>query len=224
MILTGARLAFKSNLSTSIRLFTLVCVLYLISMGQALIVLNRNLMIFVPLILIFLGLGSSKFWQMGKRKFGAAKILVLITFLACVINSSYIFLHDFKMDSRVIAANQLRSYIPLNSIVGVNEACSGSSPAQVAGFRTLYDPFLKEQLPYYVLNSYWPGPYQGLYSKHGILQEFDQKYIHFYLFSNTTFWKLSFTIRDWDIVNGYEVIKVYNSNGPDVIVLRKLAQ
>ena len=221
LILTGARLALKSNLSSPIRLFTLVCVLYLISMGQALIVLNRNLMIFVPLILIFLGLGSSKFWQMGKRKFGAAKIFVLITFLACAINSSYIFLHDFKIDSRVIAANQLRSYIPLNSIVGVNEACSGSSPATEAGFKVDYDPFLEKKFTYYVINSYWPSPYQALYAKNGILQEFDQKYIHFYLFSNTEFWKLSFSSMVWDSVDGYDVVKVFKSNGPDVIVLKK---
>jgi hypothetical protein len=221
LILTGAKLAFKTNLSIPIRLFTLVCVLYLISMGQALITLNRNLMIFVPLILIFLGLGSGKFWQMGNSKFSSTKILVLIVYFACTINSCYIFLHDFEKDSRVIAASRLGGLIPPNTIVGVNEACSGSSPAGEAGFEILYDPFLKDKLPYYVINSYWPSPYQALYSKNGFLQEFDQKYIHFYLFSNTEFWKLSFTPRVWDTVDGYEVVKVFNSNGPDVIVLKK---
>ncbi len=224
LILAGAKLAFDSKFSQILLLFSFICFFYLISMGQAILVLNRNLMIFVPLILVFIGLGSARLWESKKRIFTLGRFLVTVAFFASALNVSYIFLHDFQTDSRVLAANNMTRIIPSESTVGINEACSGSSPAQVAGFRTLYDPFLKEQLPYYVLNSYWPGPYQGLYSKHGILQEFDQKYIHFHLFSNTEFWKLSFTTRDWDIVNGYEVIKVYNSNGPDVIVLRKLAQ
>lgn len=223
VILLGARLAFYSRFSQILVLFSFICCFYIISMGQAVIVLNRNLMIFVPLILIFIGLGSAKLWESKKGTFTPAKLLVTIAFFASAINVSYISVHDFQTDSRVLAANNLNRIIPSESIVGINEACSGSSPAQVAGFKTIYDPFLREQLPYYVLNSYWPGPYQGLYSKSGILQEFDQKYIHFHLFSNTEFWKLSFTTRDWDIVNGYEVIKVYNSNGPDVIVLRRIS-
>ena len=224
LILFGAKLAFKSKFSQILLIFSIICIFYLISMGQALLVLNRNLMIFVPLILVFVGLGSARLWESKKGIFTLAKFLVTIAFFAGALNVSYIFLHDFQTDSRVLAANNMKRIIPSESIVGINEACSGSSPAQVAGFKTLYDPFLKEQLSYYVLNSYWPGPYQGLYSKSGILQEFDQKYIHFHLFSNTEFWKLSFTARDWDIVDGYEVIKVYNSNGPDVIVLRRLAK
>lgn len=222
IILLGAKIAFNSRFSQILFMFSFICFFYLISMGQAALVLNRNLMIFVPLILLFIGFGSAKLWESHGRIFTFAKFLVTAAFFAGALNVSYIFFHDFQTDSRVLAANDITRIIPSESTVGINEACSGSSPAQEAGFKTLYDPFLKEQLPYYVLNSYWPGPYQGLYSKSGVLQEFDQKYIHFYLFSNTEFWKLSFSTRDWDIVNGYEVIKVYNSNGPDVIVLRKL--
>jgi hypothetical protein len=224
LILSGAKLAINSKFSQILFLFSFICFFYLISMGQAVLVLNRNLMIFVPLILVFIGLGSAKLWERKKAVFSIGKFFVTLAFFVSALNVTYIFLHDFQTDSRVLAANSITKIIPSESTVGINEACSGSSPAQVAGFKTQYDPFLKEQLPYYVLNSYWPGPYQGLYSKSGILQEFDQKYIHFHLFSNTEFWKLSFTARDWDIVNGYEVIKVYKSNGPDVIVLRRLTK
>jgi hypothetical protein len=224
LILSGVKLAINSKFSQILFLFSFICFFYLISMGQAVLVLNRNLMIFVPLILVFIGLGSAKLWDRKKAVFSLGKFFVTLAFFVSALNVTYIFLHDFETDSRVLAANSITKIIPSESIVGINEACSGSSPAQVTGFKTQYDPFLKEQLPYYVLNSYWPGPYQELYSKSGILQEFDQKYIHFHLFSNTEFWKLSFTARDWDIVNGYEVIKVYKSNGPDVIVLRRLTK
>ncbi len=220
----GIRDSFRSEFKLTLKFYSLICFMFLVVMGQPILTLNRNLMIFVPLVLIFFGFGASFMWNLRKSRCSSSRVFLFFILALNAVNILYIVSHDFKSDSRIIASKILPTLIKDESLVGINEACSGLSPAQVAGFETLYDPMLQKTLPYYVLNSYWPSPYQNVYAKSGILQAFDQKYIHFYLFSNTEFWKLSFTAREFEIIEGYEVVKVISSNGPDVIILERIEQ
>jgi hypothetical protein len=112
--------------------------------------------------------------------------------------------------------------IPEGSYVGVNEGCSGPSPAVVKGYKTIHDPFFRQNLEYYVINSYWDFPLKSQYSKSSILQSFDQKYIHFYSFSNTNLMTYSFKTRSLDLIPNYSLIELIKSNGPDILVYKKI--
>jgi hypothetical protein len=109
-------------------------------------------------------------------------------------------------------------------VIGVNEFCSGNSPAQIAGNEVVVDPTFTQNLDYYVLNSYWSNPFSNEYLEKGVLSLIDQSKIHFEQWNSTKLIGNLGPIRlsQNNLPKNYEVRKVVRGNGPDIIVLKKL--
>jgi hypothetical protein len=219
--LYGVIYTLNSGKNTFLIPLLLFSFIYLLVLSQAGLVLSRNLILVYPLVLIFFGQGCYQLWTV-KKNFSPLRVIVIISISFQVINTAYVIIHDLAIDSRIIAEDRLKFLIPKGSSVGVNEGCSGPSPAAISGYKTITDPFFNQDLEYYVINSYWDFPLKSQYRNTNILQSIDQKYIHFYSFSNTDLFSYSFNQRNLDSIPNYSLIELINSNGPDILVYKKV--
>jgi len=162
---------------------------------------------------------SNKFFRQGISLFLAASIFIPLTAYG------YLVFKDVSTDTRVAAANWISKNIDRDVVVGVNEFCSGSSPAQVAGNTVIGDPTLAQNLDYYVFNSYWSSSCSNKYLEKGVLTLIDQSKIHFEQWNSTKligpFGSVSFSKSD--LPGNYEIAKVIRGNGPDIIIMKKLS-
>ena len=108
--------------------------------------------------------------------------------------------------------------LPAKARVGSNEFCSGVAPISRTDVSIVVDPLVSLDLDWYVINSYWDSPFFDAYGTIG-----EQKYFHFYRFNRPRNLNLGNSLPDLKSVlpSGYEIVKLFSSNGPDVIVLRK---
>jgi hypothetical protein len=205
--------------------YLLIPFLFIIFLGSLGKVLNRNVTIVIPFVLPIVAFGIYRF--VYNCSFFTKKIRFLVIVLGLVIpqgiQSLYIFYHNFYPDSRKVAQKWLKNNINKSAEVGFNDACSGSSAAAVAGLNAIYDPYLKHNFEYYVLNSYWASIIDKYYfNRYGYFRFIDQKYIHFYEYEKNDAIKPFFLEKFESFkIDNYSIIKIFNSNGPDIIVLKK---
>ena len=115
--------------------------------------------------------------------------------------------------------------LPRSEAIGINEFCSGSSPAEVAGYQVISDPTLSSKLNYYVLNSFWDGPFKEFYAKQGVLFRIDKSRVHFEQWNSTRLVGNldTFLFKPKKLsIKEYEIIKKFTGNGPDITILKKL--
>jgi 4-amino-4-deoxy-L-arabinose transferase-like glycosyltransferase len=197
-------------------------------LGVSGLVLFRNMTIFLPLIFLIAGVGIHRLCQFvisgnGTQKTLAALVLIGIVF-SQVPQLALTIKRDFNIDSRVLAEAWLKKNIPSTSIVGTNDFCSGPSPAKVAGLQTEIDRQMSKNFDYYVFDTYWPSVFDPAYrANKGILQEWDQKYLHYYFFSDVDIfrWKTKPVQTHQLVPPGYQIVQWFKSSGPDVVILKK---
>ena len=186
--------------------------------------MGRNVSILIPFVLPIIGCGI--YFILYKLNFSSYKFRLYAVILCLIfpqsLQSAYIFYHNFYPDSRIIAKRWLKKNISNSSSVGFNDSCSGSSPASSAGLNAVFDPSAKLKLDYYVLNSYWSSFLDKHYlNRFGYLRFVDQKYIHFYEYESNEAFKFDrFDNIQSANINDYSIIKIFQSNGPDIIVLK----
>ena len=208
--------------------FPLLNVFYLGFQG---LVYNRNIIASIPFLLplIAVGIGRLIHSDPGRTRTRTRFALVVVA-LAAVLQLAQVganAISDLRPDSEPVAAAWVAQHVPTSAVVGTNGTCS-ASPAQVAGYATRVDPDLAQGLEYYVINSYWDSvlnpAFRGPAAAWTIL---DQKYLHYYFASDRNLpvdvLTLPWPSRDVRDVtpSGYAVVKVFDSNGPSIVVLRK---
>jgi 4-amino-4-deoxy-L-arabinose transferase-like glycosyltransferase len=197
-------------------------------LGVSGLVLFRNMTIFLPLIFLVAGVGIHRLCQLVLYGQGAQKTLAALVLIGIVFSQlpqvGLTIKRDFGIDSRVQAEAWIRKNIPSTSLVGTNDFCAGPSPAKLAGLQTEIDRQMSKNLDYYVFDTYWTSIFDPAYIRNkGILQEWDQKYLHYYFFSDVDIfrWKTS-PVRVRQLVPpGYQLVKWFKSSGPDVLILKK---
>jgi hypothetical protein len=206
-------------------LYPLILVLLL---GDKIWVIARNMTSASVFLIPFVALGVG--WVMSKlesssnaqRKF--ASFLLASSVFVPLISYGYLIDKDMSTDTRISAAQWISSNIDEHVVVGVNEFCSGESPAKVVGNAVISDPSLTRNLDYYVLNSYWSNPFSSRYLEKGVLTLIDQSKIHFEQFNSTklvgSFGPVHLTEEDH--AQNYKIIKLIQGNGPDIIILKKI--
>jgi 4-amino-4-deoxy-L-arabinose transferase-like glycosyltransferase len=197
-------------------------------LGVSGLVLFRNMTIFLPLIFLLAGVGIYRlcvYASAGTRLQKTLSVLVLIGIVFSQLPQIVVTIkRDFATDSRILAEDWLKQNIPTTSSVGTNEFCAGPSPAKVAGLSTQIDPFMKQNLDYYVFDTYWASVFEPIYKGNkGALQIWDQKYLHFYFLNDIDIfrWKTQPTRVESVVPSGYHIVKWFKSNGPDVLILQK---
>lgn len=209
--------------------FPLTTVLYLGLQG---VVYNRNIVSSIPFLLPIIAAGltalvstrpSPRVLKLRPVVLGGLGLLAALQFAQVAAN----FAADLAPDSEPIAAAWIAKHVPHGTTVGTNPACSESA-AQVAGLPTQPDTYLADGLQYYVINSYWESglnkAYRGPAATTAIL---NQKYLHYYFPSDRDL-PSDVLHLPWPTVtpqeaapSGYHVIRVFDSNGPTIVVLRR---
>lgn len=106
----------------------------------------------------FIALGVG--WTMQRLEFSdnllrrLSTVFIVFSVFVPLLSYGYLVVKDGSTDTRVSAAKWISSNIEKNVVVGINEFCSGESPARVAGNAVIVDPPLAQNLEYYVLISY----------------------------------------------------------------------
>jgi len=202
--------------------------IYVTVMGTVNIVVNRNSAIIIPFVFPVIAAGlKSMLSDCWDNNLGIRYLSRIIGIVAILINTalvSFCFIEDLNVDSRILARDWILNNIPNNSIVGVNEFCSGESPAPSNAYRIIYDPQFDKKLNYYVINSYWSSKLDFYSRNKGLIQQWDQKYLHFYNFNDRSVYKYDTNSRGGSsslVVNDYELIRSFNSNGPDIFIYKR---
>jgi len=227
LILMGLFDQFKKNWGVFLILvsFPMTFMFYLSTFGLS---LNRNISIALPFLIIPL-VASIKL-LVNKFATGGFKVRLFVSFILIFAigfgtgQFFYSLYRDFHKDSSVLANKWIGENLDGFAVIGINSGCSGESPADGFGFETVHDPEISQNLSIYVLNSYWDNPFSPYYrDSRPYWLELDQKYIHFYHFNDkriAVFPKNRIIIERL-VPAGYVLEKIFSSNGPDIIIIRK---
>ena len=203
--------------------FPLSLMTYLSTLG---LVLNRNVSILIPFIVISITAGIKFVTEDFSKKKISLRVsilsLLVVSTVVCLIQLTHSVNRDLKQDSRILAQRWISENVEKSTTIGTNEFCSGVSPADNAGFTTVLDGNFEQKLPVYVLNSYWHSPLSPYYQNSiPFWLQFDQKYIHFYHFNDREILrlpKIGRNIIDY-IPSGYRLEEFISSNGPDIVIV-----
>ena len=198
--------------------------------GRYGIVVHRNAIIVLPFVLPVFGYGLNELISIVTNRKSCLPIkIVIIAFISGLtlvlsLQSLSSFSHDLRVDSRVLAYKWISENIPSGSMIGTNEFCSGSSPAEQNKNTLVIDPEMRKNLDYYVFNTYWNSVVDPAYKRKGLLEIEEQKYIHFYQFNaiNLYFSDADQRTLESIIPQEYQILRVLNSNGPDIVILKRM--
>jgi 4-amino-4-deoxy-L-arabinose transferase-like glycosyltransferase len=210
--------------------FPVVLIAYLGLQG---LVINRNMYIAFAFVLPVFGLGIVVLLERIARLPRAARVVaaaaVAVAMGAQLAVVGVITVKDLQPDSRVLAEEWINETVPATATIGMNEFCSGPSPAYDHE-KVAFDSQAVAGYDYYVMNSYWDSLFNPAYRGRGAIGfTLDQEYLHYYYFNDRglPWYYISqlFTPRvtpDQLVPQGYEIAEIFSSNGPDIIVLRRL--
>ncbi len=226
LIIRGLVLAARNWSQTYFLLAYPILIVFML--GDKQWVVHRNVSSIGPFLIPFIAIGLTSiknYWpKINKIQSLLQRGLVGAIILLSALPYGYAFSGYLKEDTRIQATRWLMNASLPVTVYGNNEFCSGISPAQSAGFESLYDPELTKQLDAYVINSYWASPLSNRYLKKGIITPFDLNEVHFEQWNSTKlfggFTRVS--IQSTDAPEGYYIAKTFYGNGPDVIILRKV--
>jgi hypothetical protein len=192
-------------------------------------VLPRNSTSMIPFLIPYLAIGLSSLELSLKKINGKEKIISKFFLFSAIAYSVFSFMYliaiSLQKDTRHASAEWIYKNLPRNETIGINEFCSGLSPAEVAGYQIVSDPSLSKKLNYYVLNSFWDSPFKNFYAKQGVLFKIDKSKVHFEQWNST---KLVGTLDEFLLnprkpsIRHYEIIREFSGNGPDIFILKKL--
>ena len=129
---------------------------------------------------------------------------------------------DLSTDSKKQAHNWISERKDFYDIkVGVNPGCSGASTAENISW-LITDPFIEQNLSYYVIDDYWSNGFFDKQERVNILFILNHKNNHYDYFNNLKF----FTTKilpgvTFNKVNNYELIEKFSGNGPNIYTFKK---
>lgn len=227
----GAFFLIRSNFLVFSSLVTPILFL-IVFMGSAVLVINRNLSIFIPIMFAFSGIGLGLILEKVKLKSSAkssvARVIISAIFIALpsyyLVNSIR---SDLNTDSRVLAREWININIPAGSVVGSNNLCSAPSTADPNVFQVIEDGLIEKKLPYYVIDSFFrPSVIEGFYRSKGIIQEGKQKLHHYYFgfydYDVFRFQREPELIDNYVEPLGYRVLARIKGAGPEIVILKKI--
>jgi 4-amino-4-deoxy-L-arabinose transferase-like glycosyltransferase len=209
------------------RLFGITIFAYLFLLSTSPMLFPRNINLLVPLVSVIAGAGAIKVTELHKQRitYAIPVSLVLLSLSAITFASLYSNVNQIrKPDSYELTKSFVSTHVPKSALVGINPGSDGSSPVQEAGFNTIPDPEMSQQLEYYVFNSYWLSPFRSTYYTNGFFGSWSYRDFHFNETSADSAFVISPTnLGVYDLVpNGYRIIRVIDSVGPKFIILRKV--
>lgn len=209
-------------------------IIFIVVMGFQGMVINRNLAVVSPHVVLITALGVGRLLtRLRTFKFWTTRVAAISLIAAGLAANAYsltISIADnFKADSRLLAITSLeRSELKRSNSVGVNWSCSGESPAIAAGINVAVDSSMDKKLDYYVFDTaYWSSISSQFWGTASVEYFVNQRYMHFYNLNDRQMLRNIFMflfIRDSnDIpeIKGYSVHQIIQGEGPSIVVLRR---
>jgi hypothetical protein len=198
-------------------------------LGSQGLFISRNVIPIAPLLLALFAIGVqvtfSKFSERYSFMAISARVVVCLLASAQLVLALYAFTQDLRPDSRNLAKVWIQQNVPITATIGTNESCFGQSPAKVAQRQTVSDPQMEKGFDFYVFDSYGGGVISSLFrDNEGGIALFEPKYLHYYHFNNREIYNALPSLLQQQIVpsiDGYEVIKIFRENGPEVWVWKR---
>ncbi len=205
-------------------IFYLLPLIYISSFSFYNMFLNRNINLFVPLVLICLNLGIDNFIYSNKGNIKSLLKVNLFLFLVIYILSfSITIFDDLDTDSRIEARNWISERSEFQNIeVGINTACNGSNVAKNISILTV-DIDAKQNLDYYIIDDYGKSGFIDIQDRRNILSIMNHKNNHFYYFQNLNYF--SYKVNNnvsLDKIKNYSLIKKFSGNGPNIYIFKKV--
>jgi hypothetical protein len=202
-------------------LLALPAVFAAVSYGNSTYAIYRNMSVaFVPVVLlVYLGIRSIASCQLGTRSLRIFSLLLLLALTAVEFSAMY--LSEFRTDSRELAEEFLLANENAYPVIGVNEFCSGVSPASVAQRQVIVDPMMEIGLETYLINAYWLSPLSPAYR-----DVRDLRYMQFYRYNDINFNTLLGPLPSSESLASllppdYVIVKVFSGSGPEMILVEK---
>ena len=198
---------------------TLICV-FLGSFG---VLVNRNINFLIPFSLLLLSIGINKNLYTQKKNYTYLLIILILFFQIGTFSNTLV--DDFKVDSRVEAELWIKENIADSNLIefGVNEFCTGESPVQQYA-KITYDHDFKKNFDYYLINDYWDSLATRTLPQKNILFQANHKNTHFYYLNYRNLINENIFNFEKNYVTplNYKVIKVFEGNGPTMILYGKI--
>ncbi len=225
-IFVGYYVLIKKCVLISLSLL-IVPIVFCIYMGAGSLVINRNVAILIPFVLPVFSVGIAFTFNILRAQFKkfTSVLLAGLLLIPLMWPLSLMVSSDLQADSRIIAAQWVKSNISAYSSVGNNEFCSGPSPAQIVGMSVKNDPNFQSGYDYYLINSYWNSSLSPYYWNKGLLQTINLNFLHFYNFNDRSLWKNDdplITLYEGFQRNGYVLLKIFKGSGPDIYLFKKI--
>jgi hypothetical protein len=206
--------------------FFIYFIFFLLLLGTVPLVINRNISILIPFLFPIFASGIIFILSKYNFYYTILKIIITLSLIFNILLYFYSINKDFKPDSRIIARNWINQNIKKGTEIGINEGCSGEPAPDPKNYKLTFDPDFINQHEYYVFNSYWGhGPGHNYLGTKGVLQQIEQKYIHFYNYGDKKLIRLNPDMNDDSYyinkISGYKLIKKFDSNGPVILLYIK---
>jgi hypothetical protein len=234
LIILGIWVLLKRD-ATLLIILLLPVIGLILFLGSSVLVINRNMSIFIPLIFVFSAIGLERVLSVLekrmtyhlKTKYTLFAFVVIIFCLTPVIQTSSAILSDLRPDSRILAREWISKNIPLGTTVGSNDLCSAPSTADPNSYSIIKDGLFEQRLDYYVIDSYFkPSIFDAVYRSKGVLQQPLQKLHHYYFgfydYDVFRISKASISAEEIATKNGYKIIARFMGAGPEILILKRL--
>ena len=222
-LLMNFRILWKSKEYFLILLFYIFPLMFVLYFSMYPTFLNRNINLFVPIVLICLNLGIDQVFNMKINPLSnILKGLLSIFSFIYLISFSITIYDDLKTDSRIAAHNWLSERPEFYDIkVGISNSCSGSSPAENISW-VIHDPYGEEKFQYYVLADYSRNGFFDFQERPNVLFVLNRKDDHFDYIRNLRFFnnRFKYKLSLYENLN-YSLIKTFAGNGPDIHIFKK---
>ena len=177
----------------------------------------------IPFSLLLLSIGINKNLYTQKKNYTYLLIILILFFQIGTFSNTLV--DDFKVDSRVEAELWIKENIVDSNLIefGVNEFCTGESPVQQYA-KVTYDHDFKKNFDYYLINDYWDSlATRTLPQKNILFQANHKNPLFFYLNYRKLINRNIFNFeKDYVAPLNYKVIKVFEGNGPTMILYGKI--
>jgi hypothetical protein len=221
----------KRRKFSTLGLLTAAPLILLIVLGFQGLFITRNVIPAGPALLALAAIGISRMVRLTPNADTLVKYLARVAVLSFftigqVGLATYSFANDLKPDSRIQAESWISNNIPADAIVGTNRFCFGTSAAEIAGRKTQDDPGMEQELDFYVFDSYSGSRIVSNFrGEQASIAFLEPKYFHFYYIRDRQLHKglLGFFHEVPKVIpESYELLEMFEENGPAIWVLKKV--
>jgi hypothetical protein len=193
-------------------------VIYILFWSSAGYLIPRNMIVSFPIFALGMSIGISSIFSSPR----VSKVMGTLALAFFLFQTSSLFLQNWRalqLPSSNSMKNEISTYIPHGSFVGINQSCNGSPPLEVDSYQVTLDPQTIKGLPYYLFDSRGESRLFRFQTV-GIFFDRDLLRSHFNQLNRTRVFQNQIPLAI-EIQSKYELLKVFQTNSGFFYLFRK---